>query len=29
MRITSTVISIVKVPLENAYQAAGRQIGAN
>ncbi len=29
MKITSAVVSIVKVPLENAYQAGGRQVGAN
>ena len=29
MMIASAVVSIVKVPLENAYQAGGRQVGAN
>ena len=29
MKIASTAVSIVKVPLENAYQAAGREVGAN
>lgn len=29
MKIASAAISIVKVPLENVYQAAGRTIGAN
>jgi L-alanine-DL-glutamate epimerase-like enolase superfamily enzyme len=29
MKIASVKVSIVKVPLENAYQAAGRQVGAN
>lgn len=29
MKITSTTISIVKVPLDHAYQAGGREVGAN
>lgn len=29
MKITSATVSIVKVPLETAYQAGGRPIGAN
>ncbi len=29
MKIASAAVSIVKVPLESAYEAAGRQVGAN
>jgi L-alanine-DL-glutamate epimerase-like enolase superfamily enzyme len=29
MKIASATVSIVKVPLANAYQAAGREVGAN
>jgi L-talarate/galactarate dehydratase len=29
MKIASAAVSIVKVPLDNAYQAGGRQVGAN